>query len=196
MLYKSETIKGTIYHGVSSNPAVSLINPAAAFTIFRYTGYDTVKVGRQNCKGRKLYMETINTIELADESVYPDNNVLKRVLNSSYPAYCELLELFLQNGLSHGWRYYKDGKAWLCKVSKGKRTIVWMSAWKGYMQATVYFPEKYLERLFLLDVAPETVARFRSVKKVGRSTPCIFAVRETADLRDFGLVMKLKIECP
>ena len=88
-------------------------------------------------------MDTINNIELRDESVFPDENILKKVLDASYKSYLMLLELFNKNGLTHEWRYYRDGHAWLCKVQFKKRTIVWMSAWKGFMQATIYFPEKY-----------------------------------------------------
>jgi hypothetical protein len=85
-------------------------------------------------------METVNRIELGDESIYPDEQVLEGVLGDSYTAYCELLKLFDANQMEYDWRYYHDGKAWLCKVQKKKKTIVWMSAWKGYMQATIYFP--------------------------------------------------------
>jgi len=39
-------------------------------------------------------METINTVQLGDESVFPDEVVLKGVLGRSYRAYCALLDLF------------------------------------------------------------------------------------------------------
>ena len=70
-------------------------------------------------------METINTIELKDESVYPEEQVLKSILGESYNAYCELLKLYDDNNMVYEWRYYKDGKAWLCKVQLKKKTIVW-----------------------------------------------------------------------
>jgi hypothetical protein len=75
-------------------------------------------------------METINNIELRDESIYPDEKVLRSVLGKSYESYAMLLEIYNMNELISEWRYYHDGKAWLCKVQKKKRTIVWMSAWK------------------------------------------------------------------
>ncbi len=98
-------------------------------------------------------METINNIELKDEKTYPDEEVLKGVLEKSYTAYTLLIELFNNHEMSHEWRYYHDGKAWLCKVQKKKRTIVWMSAWKGYMKATVYIPQKYLQKVSELNIS-------------------------------------------
>ncbi|HMA64672.1 MAG TPA: DUF3788 family protein, partial [Chitinispirillaceae bacterium] len=90
-------------------------------------------------------METINTIELRDVNNYPDDTVLKSILKESFISYRKLLELFTTHDMTYEWRYYHDGKAWLCKVQKKKKTIIWMSAWKGFIQATIYFPEKYID---------------------------------------------------
>jgi hypothetical protein len=138
-------------------------------------------------------MEQVNAIVLADEGVYPSPDILKEVLGRSYPAYTALLELFEAMGLSHQWRYYKDGKAWLCKVQKGTRTIVWMSAWKGFMKATIYFPEKHSGGLSALDLSEETKEGIRGARKVGSSTPCMFEIRNRSVLKDFETVMAYKL---
>lgn len=138
-------------------------------------------------------METINTIELSDESIFPDESKLRMVLGRSYKAYTELLNLYERNGLVYEWRYYRDGKAWLCKVQKKKKTIVWMSAWKGFKQATVYFPEKCMEDILKLRITKDTKAKIRRTKNVGKSKPCIFEIRNNKSLKDFEEVMKFKI---
>ena len=139
-------------------------------------------------------METINTIQLGDESVFPDEAVLKGVLGRSYRAFCALLELFDRNEMTHEWRYYRDGKAWLCKVQKKKRTIIWMSAWKGFAKAVVYVPLKHMDDVYALPIASETKDRFRGTKNVGQSKPCIFEVRNQKVLKDLDTVMKFKIQ--
>jgi len=138
-------------------------------------------------------METINNIELNDESVYPDDQVLKAVLKKSFNTYCQLLKLYDDNKMQYEWRYYKDGKAWLCKVQIKKRTIVWMSAWNGYMQATIYFPEKYIEEIYALDISEDTKMKIRETKNVGKSKPCIFEIRNKDIPEDFKKVMQFKI---
>ncbi len=138
-------------------------------------------------------METINNIELRDESVYPDEEVLKSILGRSYSAYCDLLKLYDDYGMEYGWRYYRDGKAWLCKVQKKKKTIVWMSAWRGYMQATVYFPEKYINDIYKLAISSEMLDKIRNTKNTGTSKPCIFEVRNRKVLDDMKKVMELKM---
>lgn len=139
-------------------------------------------------------METINTIELTDENTFPDESVLKKVLGRSYNAYLELLKLYENNDLAYEWRYYRDGKAWLCKVQKSKKTIVWMSAWKGYMQAAIYFPERYLDDIFRLSISDDTKNKIMKTKNVGKSKPCIFEIKNKKALRDLEKVMKFKIQ--
>jgi hypothetical protein len=139
-------------------------------------------------------METINNIALRDENVYPDEKLLQTILDKSYNAYSLLIELFNQFEMTYEWRYYRDGKAWLCKVQKKKRTIVWMSAWKGFMQATIYFPQKDLEKVYKLDISEVVRNKISSTKNVGKSKPCIFEIRDKQILEDFEKVMKLKIE--
>lgn len=138
-------------------------------------------------------METINTIELRDENTYPDEMVFRSILGSSYEVYPELFELFERHGMNYEWRYYRDGKAWLCKVSFKKRTIVWISAWKGFIQATIYFPLKFLETVLALDISEEIKEKIINTKNVGKSKPCIFEMRSKTLLVDFEKVMKLKI---
>lgn len=138
-------------------------------------------------------MDTINNIELRDESVYPDETVLKDALGQSYEAYIDLLSLLQREQLNYEWRYYKDGKAWLCKAQKKNRTIVWMSARKGYMQATVYFPLKSLDAVLALDISDYTKEKIINTKNVGKSKPCIFEIRTKEILVEFEKVMKLKI---
>ncbi|PKP08994.1 MAG: hypothetical protein CVU09_13085 [Bacteroidetes bacterium HGW-Bacteroidetes-4] len=36
------------------------------------------------------------------------------------------------------WRYYNDGKAWLCKVSYKKKTVFWLSVWEAYFKVAFY----------------------------------------------------------
>ena len=138
-------------------------------------------------------METINAIELTDPDIFPDDVVLKKVLRSSFGAYEALLDIFSQNGMTVEWRYYNDGKAWLCKVQRKKRTIVWMSAWKGFLKAVIYFPERLVNDICSLDISDESKDRFRNTKNVGKSKPCIFEIKNREIFKDLSQVMQFKI---
>jgi len=140
-------------------------------------------------------METINAVELRDENIYPDEQVLSSVLGPAYPAYLSLLKLYESNGLNYEWRYYHDGKAWLCKVQHKKRTIVWMSAWKNFMQAVVYLPEKYLDALLALDLDEAQKEKILATKNVGKSKPVIFEIDHEFLPDDIEKTIYFKIKC-
>ena len=128
--------------------------------------------------------------QLRDENTRPDPQTIAGALGSSWPAYEKLAAEISRPpfNITFEWRWYNDGKAWLCKVQKKKRTIAWMSAWKGYMQASMYFPEKYLDDVFALDIGEATIAKIKSTKNTGKSRPCIFEIRDAAVLEDFDKV--------
>jgi len=138
-------------------------------------------------------METINKKELKDPTIYPNEEVLKKILGKSYQAFCQLVKLYDNNEMPYEWRYYNDGKAWLCKVQKNNRTIVWMSAWKGYMQATIYFPEKYINEIYMLRISENTKEIISKTKNVGKSKPCIFEIKNQKILKEFNEVMQFKL---
>lgn len=138
-------------------------------------------------------MEQINKIELTDEKIYPDESVLAQVLGDSFSSYAELRQIIGRLGLTLEWRYYHDGKAWLGKVQQKKKTILWMSAWKGFMKATVYFPDRYTEEICRLEIREETRQRFMNAGRVGKSLPCMFEIRDDDLLEDLETVMKFKI---
>ena len=133
-------------------------------------------------------------LQLTDESIYPDENVLKDAVGSSYQAYSALLEIFAQNDMQYEWRYYKDGKAWLCKTQKKKKTIVWMSAWEGFMKAAVYIPEKLMDQVYSLPINDMTKERIQGAKVIGKSKECMFEIRNQTDLEDLTTIMLFKIK--
>jgi hypothetical protein len=138
-------------------------------------------------------MEAIAKAELRDESIFPDDLVLKDLLGESFDVYQELLQLFDANQMEYGWRYYHDGNLWLNKVQKKKRTIVWMSGWKGYLQATIYFPAKYIEDIYKLDIPESRKNAIKETKNSGTSKPCVFQLRRGEHLEDFNKVMQFKL---
>jgi hypothetical protein len=138
-------------------------------------------------------MKSINAAELNNPDVYPDENVLSQTLGKSYCVYLSLLEMFSQNDMTHEWRYYKDGKTWLCKVQHEKRTIVWMSAERGFIKAAIHFPEKYISNVCSLNISTRTRETIEGAKNTAKSSPCIFELKTSSALRDFSEVMQFKL---
>lgn len=132
-------------------------------------------------------------MELRDINIYPNETVLEQVLGPAYEAYQQLIELFQKHQMTYEWRYYKDSKAWLCKVEKKKKTIVWASAWNEYIQASIYFPLTLVDKILELDIDEGLKEKINNTANAGKLKPCIFEIRSKEILNDFEKVMELKL---
>lgn len=121
---------------------------------------------------------------LKDKDLFPESEVLKAVLNDSFQAYQELNEKLVSIGIQPEWRYYNDGKAWLCKLNFKKKNMGWLHVYNGHFKITFYFTEKHIEAIGALEIAESTKKEFFQTKAVGKLLPMIFTVTDTSCLKD------------
>lgn len=133
------------------------------------------------------------TVQLHDPDIYPTEEILKTILCNTYRVYQSLLDLFAANHLCYEWRFYHDVNYWLCKVQFKKRTIVWMSVMDGYIQATIYFSEKYINDIYGLQISNEIIESIKNTKNTGKSKPCIFKMTTMKIMNDFDNVLQFKL---
>ena len=79
---------------------------------------------------------------LNDESQYPSDEVLSRYLGQAKSAWDLFMDFLKENhpSFSGQWRYYKDGKSWLYKLTKKKQTICWISIFQDKFSIIGNFP--------------------------------------------------------
>jgi hypothetical protein len=137
----------------------------------------------------------MESMVLRDPETFPDKPVLQKALARSYPAYEQLIKIILDKeySLVPEWRYYNDGKAWLCKVVHKKKTVFWLSVWDGYFKTGFYFTEKNTAAISALDIDPEVKKNFASARSIGRLIPLAFIIRESKQLGDLLKVVKYKM---
>lgn len=131
---------------------------------------------------------------LRDESALPTPGVIGNALGNSYVAYLELREKVTgeQHGLTDEWRYYNDGKAWLCKFTDKKKTIFWLSVWDGYLKISFYFTEKHRAMVEELEIGEEIKQHFRSVRPIGKLIPLIININSLSQVEDVLKIVSLK----
>ncbi len=132
---------------------------------------------------------------LRDSEVFPSDMVLKDALGEA--AY-NVLDTFLKTisgatySLTVEWRYYNDGKAWLAKVVYKKKTILWLSVWKGFFKTSFYFTEKHLEAIAALNISENIKQEFAAAKAAGKLIPMIIDISTDEQLEDLLTVVQFK----
>ena len=131
---------------------------------------------------------------LTDPSVFPSPEVLQEVLADSFQVCEKTLAVITAEPyrLVPEWRYYNDGKAWLCKMGYKKKTIFWLSVWDGYFKAGFYFVERHLPGIGELDIDPTIKEALSVAKPFGTLYPVTLEMRKADQIGDLLCLIEYK----
>ncbi len=90
------------------------------------------------------------------------------------------------------WRYYNDGKAWLCKVVHRKKTVCWVSVWDKFFKTTFYFTARSDRDIDALAIPSELKDRYRAHDAIGKLKPLVVEVRTRKALDPVSVLLKYK----
>lgn len=133
---------------------------------------------------------------LNDSSTPPTEKILSDILGKSFPAYSKIIDELTGEGynFSYEWRYYNDGKSWLCKFQFRKKTVFWLSAWEGYFLVSFYFAERHCAGVADLDINPELKSTFLASKSSGTLHPLSMKIYGEEGRHDLLKVAGYKIK--
>lgn len=130
---------------------------------------------------------------LNDPTIEPTLEVLKSVMGDNYGNHLLFMELISRYGLTSEWRYYNDGKSWLCKMLHKKRNVFWFSVWVDCFKTTFYFTEKDIENIGALPISEATKSEFFMQKPIGKLIPMIISVKNSEPLADIDVAIGYKL---
>ena len=131
---------------------------------------------------------------LREQEIFPSKEVLQDVLGEIYDVWTEMETRVTQSELSLtlDWNYYRDGKSWLCKVCHKKKTVFWLSVWKGCFKTTFFFLERHLKDIAELDISEQIKEEFCRMKPVGKLLPMVINIDKQEQLVDLLKIVKFK----
>jgi hypothetical protein len=133
---------------------------------------------------------------LNDPDVFPSDSVLCRPLGRSKPAWDAFMAL-LKNDypqMSVDWRYYNDGKTWLCKVTQKAKTIFWVSAWDKFFKISFYFTANAEVAISASTLDPELKYSFLHPKGRCSLRSVTTEVRKKTDLKPIKELIEIKLK--
>lgn len=130
---------------------------------------------------------------LNDPMIVPTPDVLQSVMGGNYENYLSFMELVIKYGLTPEWRYYNDGKSWLCKILYKKKNVFWLSVWVDCFKTTFYFTEKDIENIGALQISEPTKSEFFMQKTIGKLIPMIIEIKSSEPLSDIDTVIDYKL---
>ncbi len=131
---------------------------------------------------------------LNDPKEHPDDEVLAKYLGRSKPAW-DAFAAGIASGFADAsmeWRYYNDGKAWLCKLTRRKKTVCWISIWDKFFKTTFYFTAKCDKDIAALPIASDLKSWYREQPSIGKLKPLTVEVRAKKTLEDVFELVRYK----
>lgn len=132
---------------------------------------------------------------LKDSQMVLSSELLKKEFGVWYSVYEEFISIIQSEEFSFSaeWRYYKDGKAWLCKITHKKKTVVWLSAWTNFFKLGFYFTEKTGAGISDLSISDILKQNYEANKPIGRLKPLVADVNKQSQLSDIYSLLRYKI---
>ena len=125
---------------------------------------------------------------------YPDDEVLKYHLGTTKKTWDIFINFLKENYplFSTEWRYYNDGKSWLFKITKKKKTICWVSVFNNRFKTTFYFTDKVVDLLKESKLKEEYISQFINGKKYGKIKGITVEVKDPTDLEMTKILIEIK----
>lgn len=134
----------------------------------------------------------MEALALRDGDILPTQEVLETALGSSYPAFEELNALLIAMEIRPEWNYYRDGKAWLCKMMFKKKNMGWLHVYDGFFRVSFFFMERHLSAIADLNISDHIKEDFYEMKPVGKLLPMSIVVGDKEKLEDVLTVLRFK----
>jgi hypothetical protein len=132
---------------------------------------------------------------LTDKRQFPTEEIIFAHLGKSKVFWLSLFEYIHTNhpDLSEEWRYYNDGKSWLLKVKRKKKTVFWLSVVKDAFRTTFYFTDRANGAIADSSISDELKEQFASGKRFGAIRGLTVTYKNKKAVADAQKLIALKI---
>ncbi|MHC4431378.1 MAG: DUF3788 family protein [Planctomycetota bacterium] len=121
---------------------------------------------------------------LNDPDQYPTEEVIYSCIGKRKTLWISFFDMLGEHhpDFSQEWRYYKDGKNWLMKVTRKSKTIFWLSVWKNDFKIGFYFSDKAEELIDQSDISDDLKQQFKTGKRYGKIRGLTIVFRKKKDI--------------
>ncbi len=92
------------------------------------------------------------------------------------------------------WRYYRDGKSWLLKMTRKKQTIFWLSIARDSFRTTFYFSDKAEAAILSSNLAEILKEQFRNGRRYNKIRGLTLTYENQSDLDAARTLIDIKLK--
>jgi hypothetical protein len=135
---------------------------------------------------------------LSDKTQFPTEEIIFSHLGKTKNIWISFFGYLRENhpDITSEWRYYNDGKSWLMKNTRKKKTVFWLSIKKETFRTTFYFTDKAAKAIAGSTIPAEMKKQFKGGKQFGkiRGLTVLFKYKKDIETAKTLLAIKLSIK--
>jgi hypothetical protein len=133
------------------------------------------------------------TMVLSDKNIIPTDDYVFSLLGEKKSLWQTIITESLEKYDATGtWNYYNDGKQWLFKMVRKKKTVFWSGIFPDTFSITFYFPDRAEVLIDASDLHATIKDGFKAAKKYGAIRPVSIKVFEHSDVENVLRLMEIK----
>jgi hypothetical protein len=132
----------------------------------------------------------------SDPNHHPSEEIIFSHLGKTQSLWKELFDYIHVNhpDISEEWRFYNDGKSWLMKVTRKKKTIFWLSVVEGAFRTTFYFTDKAEQSIMSSSLSEDLKEQFRAGKQYGKIKGITVVNSSKKHIKDAKTLIGIKLQ--
>jgi len=138
----------------------------------------------------------MENLVLSDKSVTPNDDLIFSIIGDKSVLWQKLME-YVQDkypDAQEQWNYYNDGKNWLFRMIRKKKTLFWIGVLKDTFRVTFYFGDK-AEPLIEQSNLPEAMKEeFKTSKRFGKFRGISIKVENAEDIENATKLVNIRIQ--
>lgn len=132
---------------------------------------------------------------LSDKNQFPTEEVIFSHIGKSRSLWTQLFTYIHAEhpDFQEEWRYYNDGKSWLLKVTRRKKTVFWLSVYTGTFRIGIYFVERARKAILASALSDDLKEQFRRSDKAASIKGIIVTFKKKQDVEQAKILIGLKL---
>ena len=132
---------------------------------------------------------------LSDENVFPSEEIVFSHIGKSKILWESIFGYIHTHhpDFSEQWRYYKDGKSWLLKVTRKSKTIFWLSILQDSFRITFYFGDKAEPAILESTISGKLKNAFKNDKRYNKIRGITLTIKENKDIEYVKSLITIKL---
>ncbi len=133
---------------------------------------------------------------LSDKSIVPTDDFIFSIIRERKVHWLRIMNYLSENypDASGTWNYYNDGKQWLFKYVRKKKTIFWASLLIDTFRITFYLGNKAESVIENSGLPVSIKEEFKTAKKYGLIRPVTLIIRNEEDVDNVLKMIVIKVK--